>query len=232
MKSLLAALAAITLFAAVPAFGATPTEITVVGTGTVSSAPNQAIVSGTVETNAATAADAVSESNVVYDRLVQAVQKIGIKREAIRLSFYSINYVPKPQEQMATPNFPQRYGYTVNRSFTITTRDVAQAGPVVDAVTSVDSTTIGGVDFGLTDTSAQMKTATKLAIADARAKAEALAAAAGLHIVGVSKIAQGAPSGVEPMMRAMAAGTPPPTAFDSGHVSVSADVTIIYLAAP
>jgi uncharacterized protein YggE len=231
MKRQLAALAAFVAIATGPAVAAPrPAQITVTGTGSVAEIPDQATVNATVITNAATAADAVDANNRIYDRVVQAVQSAGVARTDITLSYYNMEYVPKPQAMPVNPD--QRYGYTVNRSFAIKVRAIAKAGAVVDAATAVESTTIGGVSFGLADSSKAMKTATTRAVADARSKAEVLAAAAGLHILGIARISQGGGGGVQPMMRMAVMAAPAPTTFDSGNVNVSADVTIVYLASP
>lgn len=233
MKRQVAALAAFLLLAASPALAATrPAQITVVGTASIAEMPDQAVVNATVTTNAATAADAVDANNRTYDRVVQAVQGTGVDRNDISLSYYNIEYVPRPQVMPPNANTDQRYGYTVNRSFAIKVRAIAKAGAVVDAASSVESTTIGGVNFGLADPSKAMKTATTRAVADARSKAEVLAAAAGLHIVGIARISQGGGAVVQPMMRMAAMAAPAPTTFDAGSVNVNADVTIVYLASP
>jgi len=230
MKRQLAALAALVLLTASPALAASkPTQITVVGSGSVALMPDQAIVNASVTTNAATAAEAVSANNTLYDRVVQAVQASGVKRDDVTLSYYNIDYVPKPQAMPVNPD--QRYGFTVNRSFAIRVRAIGKAGAVVDAATSVESTTIGGVTFGVADSSGALKTATALAIKDARASAEALASASGLHIVGIAKVSQGGESPIQPMMR-MAAMKAAPTTFDAGSVNVSTSVTVVYLASP
>jgi len=233
MKRQIAALAALVLLTASPALAASrPTRIAVTGSGTVTQMPDQAVVNATVVTNAATAADAVDANNRIYDRVVQAVLRTGVARNDVTLSYYNLDYVPKPQTMPVGPNSEQRYGYTVNRSFSIKVRSIGKTGAVVDAASGVESTTIGGVSFGLADSSTAMKTATGRAVADARTKAGALAAAAGLHIVGIASISQGGGSPVQPMYRLAAMAAPAPTTFDAGSVNVTADVTIVYLAAP
>jgi len=230
MKQQLAALTALILLAASPAVAAAkPTQITVAGSGSVALMPDQATVSATVATNAATAAEAVDANNRIYASVVQAVQRAGVDRNDITLSYYNIDYIPKPQAMPGNPIPDQRYGYNVNRSFVIKVRAIGKAGAVVDAAASVESTTIGGVSFGVADSSAAMKTATTRAVNDARSKAQQLAAAAGLHIVGIAKISQGGTNTVQPMFRATAMAAAP-TTFDAGSVNVTTEVTIVYLA--
>jgi uncharacterized protein len=232
MKRQLAAIAAFVLLAGAPAYAATPTEIVVTGSGTVALTPDIAQVSATITTNAENAAAAVTANNSRYDDAVEAVARIGVRRDDITLSSYNVNYVPKPQSSVERPETQEPPGYTVTRSFDIKVRAMSKAGAVVDAVTSVDGATIGGVGFAVADPSPGQRQATTLAVNDARAQGQALAAAAGLHIVGIKQISQGGTPEVRPMMRAMAMEAPSPTTFDASSVAVRADVTIIYLAEP
>jgi uncharacterized protein YggE len=70
-------------------------------------------------------------------------------------------------------------------------------------------------------------------MADAREKAGEIASAAGLHIVGIEDISNGAAVRFPaPMMKAMAVSEAAPTVFDSGNVNVTADLTVVFLAQP
>ncbi len=115
MQKWTSGLAALLLAAAVcgPALAASTTEITVTGSGSVALTPDTATVSATVETNADNAARAVSDNNARYERVVGALVQTGVARSDITLSYYTVNYTPKPQ----TPAPGDRYGYAVRRQF-------------------------------------------------------------------------------------------------------------------
>jgi uncharacterized protein YggE len=176
MQKWIAGLAALALVAFVwtPALAAGTTEITVSGTGSVALAPDTATVSASVETNADNAAKAVSDNNVRYDRVVAALERAGIARSDVTLSYYTVNYSPKPQ----TPSPGDRYGYTVRRQFDVKVREIGKAGTVVDACTGAGATGIDNVSFGTADPNAGRAEAIKRAVADARTTADALAKAA------------------------------------------------------
>jgi uncharacterized protein YggE len=230
MQKWIAGLAALALVAFVwtPALAAGTTEITVSGTGSVALAPDTATVSASVETNADNAAKAVSDNNVRYDRVVAALERAGIARSDVTLSYYTVNYSPKPQ----TPSPGDRYGYTVRRQFDVKVREIGKAGTVVDACTGAGATGIDNVSFGTADPNAGRAEAIKRAVADARTTADALAAAAGLHITGIESIGQG---GAElrqmPMMR-MAVANSTPTTFDQSNVNVSTTISVTFTAQP
>jgi uncharacterized protein len=226
-------LAALLAPGAALADGTPATEIVVSGTGSVTMPPDVATVTASVQTNSANAADAVGRNSAAYDRVAAALVKLGIAREDVSLAGYNVNYNPKPQN--ARPDGNTVYGYTVSRDFSVKVRDIAKAGAVVDACTRAGATSIGGVSFGLGDERAAQAKATAKAVDDARAKASALAAAAGLRLTGIKSINLGGGGPVFPMARmavnaAMPAGAP--TQFDTGGVSVNVNVDVTFLAQP
>ena len=128
-------------------------------------APDMATVDAGVDTNAANANDAISRNNVIYERVVAALERLGIARGEIALAYYNVNYNPPPRT--AQPNSGERYGYTVSRSFTVKVREIGKAGAVSDACTTAGATAINGVSFGLADSAGARASATVKAVADA-----------------------------------------------------------------
>ncbi len=216
------------------ASAAQSTEISVVGNSTVTMVPDQATVNASIVTTASSASQAVSENNTRYDAVVAAISRTGVKRDDISLSYYNVNYVPKPNPMPANPSPYDRYGYTVTRSFAVKVRAMDRAGAVVDAATSAGATNIEGVTFGLANPDAASAKAARNAVNDARAKADDLARAAGLRITAIKSIQlEGAPGIIRPMAMAKAAGTEAaPTVFDAGNVSVTSNVTVVFSASP
>ncbi|HEY1655590.1 MAG TPA: SIMPL domain-containing protein [Candidatus Tumulicola sp.] len=206
------------------------TLIAVTGNGSVTLPPDVANVSASIDTNAPNAGDAVSRNNAIYERIVGSLERAGVARTDVSLSYYNVNYNPKPQVLPPHPD-GERYGYTVSRGFSVKVRDIAKAGRVTDACTSAGATSIGGVSFGLADSAAARAEATKKAVDEARTSAGALAAAAHLRIVAIKSIDLGGGGALpQPMMR-MAANAVP-TQFDQSNVSVSVSVSVTFVAEP
>jgi uncharacterized protein len=234
MNRLLVSIAAFVLACTAAAPAAT-TEISVSGTGKVTMMPDEATVQASTVTTSAQAGDAVSENNTTYDRVALALGKVGIAPSAIELGAYNVDYVPKPNPMPANPSPYERYGYTVTRSFSVTVHDVGNVGKVVDAISGASNTSIGGVSFGLSDSSSARSRAMELAVHDARSRADAVARAAGLHITGIRSISLG--GGVfplpQPMMRmAVQAAPAEPTILQPSSVTVNETVTVNYQASP
>ena len=234
MKQVLAAIAALAVGLFTPALAEAATQISVTGTGTIAMMPDEATVNASIVTNDPNAETATSKNNAAYEKAVRELTARGINRNDITLSYYNVSYQPKPQNAPPAPPEPGTWGYTVNRSFAVKIHEISKAGQIVDTLAPTPGIEISGVTFGLSDTTAARKSATSKAVADARSKAQAVAAAAGLHITNISRIdLEGAYPGPIPMVRTMNAATlsaKVPTEFDTGNVNVTVNVSVIFSA--
>jgi uncharacterized protein YggE len=236
MTRILAFFGALALLAAPlarPAAAASPTQITVTGEGTATAMPDMATESFTISTNSDTAAAAASDNNARYERLLKALEGLGIAKSDIRTTSYNVNYSPPPQPEPGTPVQPvrERYGYFVYRGISVTLHKLDLASKAVDAAVASGVTDIGGVTFGIAQRGGQQKQALSMAVRDARTQAEAMAAAAGLHIVRVRAMQQGFAAAPMPMLKmaAMQGAAPSPaTQIEPGSVETRATVTITY----
>jgi uncharacterized protein YggE len=215
--------------------------ITVSAQGRASAPPDMATESFTISTNSDTAAAAASDNNARYERLMRALQSMGVAHGDIQTTSYNLSYTPPPQAQsgqgeppgQAPPGVPQqRYGYFVNRSIQVTLTRLQMVGKVVDAAVGSGVTDIGGVSFGVRNNRAQYAQALREAVAAARAQGDAMASAAGLHLVRVKSMQQGYAEAPVPrvmMAASMQGAVPsPPTAIEPSNVEVNANVTITY----
>lgn len=235
MTRSLAFLAALLFATATAAPAATVTHISVTGEGTIAVTPDLATLRASIENTNDSAQDAVSQTNATYTHVVDAVVAFGIARSDVTLAYYNVSYNPRPTVSAGENIPPGRYGYTVTRTFDVKVRDVNKAGAVVDALTKAGVTNIESVAFTASDPSHARSEAAVKAMADARAKAQDVARAAGLHITGIARITYGGAPVVQPMMRAMAmsaAQAPAPTAFDQENVNVTVNLSVVFLAQP
>ncbi len=192
--------------------------------------PDQAVVNANVEThNTTNAGAAVADNEATYEHVVAALTALGIARSDVTLSYYNVNYTAPPQGDRNNTD----YGFTVNRSFAITVRQIALAGRVVDTAIGAGVTNVSGVTFGLQNGTAASNEAMARAVTDATNRAEALARDARLHIVGIASIAFGSVYTPTPVLRAVALTmAAPQTTFDSGNTTISETVTMVFLANP
>lgn len=119
-------------------------------------------------------------------------------------------------------------GYVAEDTAGATAR-IAAAGALVDAAVSAGATTVDGPSLSVSDTDALYRQALEQAVADARAKAQALARAGGFSVGAVDAVTEGGDATPEPPMRAAAASAAAPTPVVPGTQDVTADVTVSFL---
>jgi uncharacterized protein YggE len=233
MTRLLATLALAAL-AVAPAAAALP-EITVTVQGYATAMPDIAKIALTISTAAPDAASATSENNARYNRLLPALRALGIAESDIQTTSFNLSYTPPPRP----PEVPQpgmRYGYSVYRSVAVTVRRLSSVGKVLDGAMGAGATNVDGVTFDNSNPRAQYAKALRDGVLQARAQAQAMAAAAGLRIVRIKSMQEGAPTRVLPSATAesyrMAAAAPVPTVLPPSPVETSATVTVTYEASP
>lgn len=176
------ALLALVVSACAPAIGAaaeTPT-LSVVGTGTADLEPDIAYIYVGVHTELPSAAEAMAENNAQTQRMIEALTSFGIDAKDIRTSNFSIWPFDKYDPVTGTST-GEKY-YSVDNTVYVTVRDLTTLGDLLDTVISAGANTVNSIQFDVADKDAALKQARADAIADAQAKAEELAEAAGMSV--------------------------------------------------
>lgn len=204
-------------------------KITVTGQGMVPAAPDMATIMLGVTSQAKTAKAAMDDNSASLAAILAQLKAAGIEDRDVQTSGLSLN----PQfdyNQSNDGTLPQILGYIATNNVTVRMRALAGLGAVLDSVIANGANTFNGLTFGLASPEPVMDAARKLAVTDARRKAELFAAAAGVRLGQVLTIAEnGGYSEPQPMFR-MAAdsaeGKAVPVA--SGEIGITATVTIEY----
>ena len=170
--------------------------ITVVGTGSVNVTPDRASFAFGTVNQAATANAALAASSQSIARVIAAIKKAGVAQADIQTSDVSLS--PRMND---TGN--EIVGYTASNTVTATIRKLGDAGDVVDAAVGAGSNQVYGPNLLASDQDAAYRNALKAAVADARAKAETLAAAANSTLGKITAIVEG--GGAMPMPVAVGA---------------------------
>lgn len=161
-----------------------PATISVTGNGTVMLAPDVADLSIAARSGAYSATAARSRANLRTQRILAAIVHAGVDRGAIQTSGISLQRTStKPRAHK-----PPRIFYTASNSLSLHLTNVQLVGPVVDAATAAGADSIDGPNYSFASPSAGRAQATQAALADARTRADAAAAASGYHITGVQSI--------------------------------------------
>ena len=217
----------VALLAATPALAqsAEPRTIAMSGHGEVRAAPDQAQISTGVTTAAPTAAAALAGNTARMQGLFAALAKAGIAEKNIQ----TVNFSVSPQYTNGGANQPARVtGYQVTNQLAVRLDDVARVGATLDALVTAGSNDMNGISFSIKDPAPLLEKARADAVADARARAQTYARAAGVTLGPVLSISEGGgdvrPMRMAPMM--MKAAGPVPVA--AGEENVSADVSLVW----
>lgn len=161
-----------------------PPIISVSGEGTVEAQPDRATISVGVVTreknpSAVQAANAKAASSVI-----NSIVALGIERRNISTGNYSFNPVYRH-----TDNGKRILeGYEATNSVTIIVDDLSLVGKIIDAALNHGANRVNSLNFGLRDKAAYQDQALRLAVLDAKRKAEVAAAALGKSIVSVRSV--------------------------------------------
>ena len=214
---------------ALPAAAETvPATIAVTGEGKVEMAPDMAMLSLGVMTQADTAAAALKANSDGLSGALDRLKAAGIEGRDIQTSGLSLH----PNiDYSSTGREPQVRGYTASNMLTVRLRDLSVLGQTLDAVVTEGANTLNGLSFGLQNPDEATDEARRRAVADATHKAALYAEAAGVtlgRIVTISE--QGNYGGPQPMMMAEArlakdAGSVP---VASGEISIGATISVVY----
>ena len=195
--------------------------------GEVKAEPDMATISLGVQTQARTAAAAMTQNAQQMTRVVAALKGAGIAEKDIQTSGLNLN-----AQYVHVDNQPPRLtGYQASNTVTIRVYDLDRLGQTIDAVVSVGANQIHGIGFGLRDTAAAENQARLAAAKALQAKAELYAGATGHRIGRLVNLSEGTSySPPQPMMMAgmMAREDKASTPVSPGELTVRVDISGIY----
>lgn len=203
--------------------------LSVNGNGKVYLTPDIAYINIGVHAEGSAAAETVADNNSKTSKVVDAIKQFGVDAKDIQ----TINFSIYPQQVFDPQGRPTgEIKYSVDNTVYVTVRDIQKIGDLLDIVVKSGANTISGIQFDVADKSKAISDARKAAVADARATAEELAAAAGVTLGDVQTISVYSSGSPVPMYEAKSAA--PMAAADSsvpvspGQLLISVDVSIVY----
>lgn len=204
-----------------------PPVIVTTGEGVVKRAPDRAWVSIAAESRARTPQEAQRLNTDAMTAVVEKIKASGIAADAIQTTGYSL----QPEFDYANGKQSLR-GYVARNQVHVRVDTLAKTGDVIAAAVATGATNISGVSFDLKDRDGVEREALRLAVQDARRRADAAAAGAAVQIERVLRIEEqrGAMDGVRPMPMAMpmmrAEGGQAAVPVEAGEIEVRARVTL------
>jgi uncharacterized protein YggE len=209
------------------AFRATTLNLSAYGETRV--APDMATISLGVQNDAPTAAEAIRQNAAKMTQVIAALRKAGIPEKDIQTSNLSVSPQYVYQENLP----PRLTGYQVSNQVTVTSHDMDRVGQLVDATVNAGADTVGGISFGLNDSTAAENDARVKAVQALQAKADLYARATGYHVVRLISLNEGssyaAPPPMPPQPMYMAkAERDVSTPVSAGETRVRVDVSAVY----
>lgn len=200
--------------------------LTVSGSGEVRAAPDEAMLSAGVVTNARTAAGALSENTQRMNAVFATLKNAGVSEKDMQTANFSV------QPQYATDkngNTLQNItGYQVSNTVNVRV-DISKAGPTLDALVSSGANSIGDIAFTFKDSKGLMAQARADAVTDAVSRAQTLARAAGVTLGPIASISEsGGYQPPRPMYRMAAMAAPSFVPVAAGEETLAANVSITW----
>jgi uncharacterized protein len=194
-------------------------SITASGLGSVTTVPDRAHFSFGVQAQSRTASQALEAADAQLTRVVAALRSAGIAQADIQTEQISLS--PRTSEDGV-----QIVGYMALSSVSVRVRNVDRAGPVVDAAVGAGANQVYGPSLTRSDQEAVYRGALKAAYADARAKAQALADAAGVTLGAMTSTVEGGASA--PMPLAAGRAEDAKATIEPGTQEIQASVSVTF----
>jgi uncharacterized protein YggE len=201
-----------------------PDVIVTSGEAVVKRAPDRAFVTVTVETRAKSPRDAQRLNAEAMTTVQQRLSQARIPREAIHTLGYDLQ-----QEFDFTGGRRTPREFVARNAIEVRLDEIGRVGELLDLAVQGGGTAISGVRFDLNDREQVEREALRLAVVDARARAEAASAGAGRAIDRVIRVEDARDGPILAMARPMmmeksadAAQTP----IEPGLIEIRARVTL------
>ncbi|MDD1658515.1 MAG: SIMPL domain-containing protein [Methanomicrobiales archaeon] len=200
-------------------------------TGEVTTTPDQAEISVSVQTENPDPKRAQSDNAAIMAGVIAALKGAGVAEADLKTTGFSLYPVYDESDSIFAKNI--KY-YRVTNTLLIRVKDIGTAGNLLDLAVANGANNVNGVTFQISDAKqlSLRNEALTAAVGRARADADAVARATGLTITGVREITVS--GGYMPVARAemsYADGKAAATPLQPGEMTVSASVSVSYICA-
>ena len=161
------------------------TEIVVNGTGEVRVSADTAVISLGVSAVDPDVLKAQQKVNETIAAIRAALLEAGVPAEHINTDFINIyaQYDYRGDQEQLT-------AYNANSTLAIRVTEMESVGQLIDVCFAAGANTLNGISFSASDTAEAEAEAIRKAVADARAKAEVMAEAAGMKLRGIKTMTE------------------------------------------
>jgi uncharacterized protein YggE len=162
--------------------------ISVSSTGEVTVLPDVGYISLGIETKDADVKEAEEDNSKIMNSIMEALKEFDIADEDIKTVGYNI--YPQYEEY----NDEKPTAYAVYNTIEVTVKNLEDMSDIIDAAINAGANRTNSIRFDVLDREESYNEALKNAVENARGRAEVLADASGLKIVGVVTVNEGSSS--------------------------------------
>jgi uncharacterized protein len=208
--------------------GPKPGTATASGSGVISAAPDQALMTFGVEARGKNAKIALNAVSGKAAKINAALKRTGVAEKDLQTANVSI--YPEYRESKSGGK-PQIVGYQASLSVNAKVRDLAALSDVIQAGTVAGATDVNGPSFSIADDSPIQAQAIQKAVDDARRMAQAMAKASGKKLGSVISVTSVAAA--NPYLPALDSINAPAAAMkgvpiQTGQLDVTSNVTVTF----
>lgn len=210
-----------------PAIQPAVRSLSVSGTGQVTIKPDIAYITIGVHTEKPTASEATAQNSTDTEAVIKAIKAAGVADDDIQTNNFNIyqNYQTDPTTGARTGST-----YMVDNTVSVTVRDLAKLGSLLDSTVKAGANNVNSIQFDLADKTKALSEARAKAVKAARAQAEELATAAGVTLGNIQTIStsENTPG---PVFYAKGGGMAMDAAsvpVSAGTMDISVNVTLSY----
>ena len=200
--------------------------------------PDEATITVTTQSRAATASAALEANKAKTEKMVETIRAAGIGAKDIQTQ--GVNLTPDYQYFTEGGRGTQRLiGYLASNSIQVKTRRIDRLSALLDQVTAAGADQIYGPNFGIADPLPLRKEARKRAMVRGEAEAMEYAANAGFQRVRLLSVEEGVSYRSSDIVvtgsRIQAGGPPPPPppmpergGIEPGQIETGVQLTLVY----
>jgi uncharacterized protein len=201
-----------------------PRFIEVTGQASVDAVPDFARLTLGVATTGKDAREALAANSKAVNALIDLMKSGGVAAADIQTSNFSLS--PTMTNPPAGSEGQRKIvGYSVSNMVSVTARDIAKLGPLIDQAVGAGANAMYGIAYGENDPGALLDAARPHAVEDARRKAEIFAKAGGAKIGRLLSLTEDGGATPAPMGRVYARMADAPTPIEPGRDTLIISVT-------
>lgn len=203
-----------------------PRTLSVAGSGKVFLTPDLATITIGVRTENADAGRAVLDNNAKAEEIASALKEMGVEEKDIQTSNFNIY----ANQQFDERGNPVSTTYVVENTVFVTVRDLSKLGELLGKAVEAGANQVYGIQFDVENKEEALSQARKAAVENARAKAEELAAAAGVTLGDIRLISEagGFPVPVFEGKGGVGGGGAAEVPISPGELSLTVEVSVIF----